>query len=208
MLSRILLPVLCFLSTLVLPAQSVVQDIERISHFQTIITDSTGEKSNKTAALDTMVATLAYYATAPDTVLAKGLFAGADLLRYIGKNKFLTTYLVDMELYTHIYQHQVSPGFTYLSANFLERSKFLRSPDPVGLLTDSGPFDFNFAREQAKLPAPKLSTLTASATASSDRLAGENYVSNDIIGLTAFIAQRAQEELNHTFLTRTRLELN
>ena len=208
MLSRILLPVLCFLSTLVLPAQSVVQDIERISHFQTIITDSTGEKSNKTAALDTMVATLAYYATAPDTVLAKGLFAGADLLRYIGKNKFLTTYLVDMELYTHIYQHQVSPGFTYLSANFLERSKFLRSPDPVGLLTDSGPFDFNFAREQAKLPAPKLSTLTASATASSDRLAGENYVSNAIIGLTDFIAQRAQEELNYTFLTRLRDELN
>lgn len=208
MLSRILLPALCLLSSLALPAQSVVQDIERLSRYQAIITDSTSEESQKSAALDTTIATLAYYATAPDTTLAKSLFGGADLLRYVGENKFLTSYLVDMKLYDPIHKHKVPQAFTYRSASFLARSKFLRNPDPAGLLSDSGPFDFNFAREQAKLPAPKLSTLTATATATSDRLAGENYISSAIIGLTDFIAERAQEELNYTFLTRLRKELD
>ncbi len=208
MSTRIWMLLLLVLISLPLPAQSVVQDIERLSELRHAIADAPGERRGRTAALDELVATLAYYATAPDTSSARELFAGADLLHHIRDNQYLINYLLDAKLYEPIYGHTVSPRYGYRETSFPNRGDFLKQPDPAGLFKDSGPFDFNFAREQARLKAPTLSSLTASARATSDRVGGENYVSSAIIGLSDFIAQRAQEELNYTFLTHLRDELD
>ena len=204
---RTLLLAACLLFSYSVKAQNIGADLSRILELAPVVpgTDSTGM-----AARDEVISLLAYYAGMPDVQRVYQLTFGRELLDYYATNQPMREFLLETGMAPYLEDHDVQDRFTYLEPLFAQdRSRFLEAKDGSELFGDA-PLNLERIRQSVTTPkTEEFSLAAASRTAASNgALTPQDLVSNALVGLSDFIAKRAQAELTYTFLERLREYLN
>ncbi|MEM6394806.1 MAG: hypothetical protein AAF741_00565 [Bacteroidota bacterium] len=188
-------------------AQNLSSDLNRVASAVAKVQ----KEPTDTQSLDELVATLAYYATAPDTDRASLIATGPLLLEYYAENPAMMQFINEQGLHDLLrnYEPETEIDFTFLQAR--GRESFLRRPDAVDLFSTNGLIDVSKIQNTYTAPRPPLeNALSLAANEASTPLTGEpdaNYISTALTGLSDWIGRRAQEELTFTFLTRLREQI-
>lgn len=185
-------------------AQNIGSDIQRILRLAPEARDST-EVNNP--ALDTIVATLAYYGGMPNDELVTELLSGPKLLAHYANNAVIRKFLLDEQLDVLLEGYAPSPELTvpdFIAA--ANRKAFLRSLEGSELFSQNGLVDLRKIRETFTSPPSVDFSLKAAASSAANQsdAPSTSLISNAIAGLSDWISRRAQEELTYTFLNKLR----
>ncbi len=164
------------------------------------------------SGLDTIVAILAYYAAAPDTVAAHRLNSGSAVLAHYRQNPSMQSFFQELGLDSLLWQHTAAPDMSFHWLDSQARSCFLKEANTEALFSKNGLIDVAKIEKAFADPSPPqpLALRKAGEEAKLNELGapGSNYISIALSGLSDWIGKRAQEELTYTFLTQLRAQLN
>lgn len=193
-----------------LTAQSLSNDLLRLERNAATAGEVGSEQNNP--GLDTIIATLAYYAAAPDLDKADQLASGPGVMNHYKGNSSIMEFLNQQGLDTMLwnYYDYAATDFSWLVED--DRTNFLRKPNTTELFSRNGLVDVNkiHAAYSAPLPPQETALKRAANDAKTPDLGvpSANYVGIALAGLSDWIGRRAQEELSYTFLNRLRDKLH
>ena len=204
---RPLLLIACLLFSYAAKTQNIGADLSRILELAPAVP---GTDSAAIATRDEVISILAYYAGMPDRQRVYRLTEGRELLDHYATNQPMREFLLETGIAPYLEDHYVLDREAYLEPLFAQnRSRFLEAKDGNELFANA---PLNLERIRQSVTAPRteeFSLAAASRTAASNgALTPQDLVSNALVGLSDFIAKRAQAELTYTFLERLREYLN
>ncbi|NJC28426.1 hypothetical protein [Neolewinella antarctica] len=193
-----------------LHAQNIGEDLNRILQLVPAIRAADAESSNP--ALDETVCLLAYYAGMPDAERVYALASGPALLEHYAGNEAIREFLLQAGIAAELETHLVGNPAEYLEKLLgQERGRFLARKKGSELFGPAGQVDLEQIRQSVVAPTSASFSLASASSAAGARntsLVPDALVSNALVGLSDFIAKRAQQELTYTFLERLRGYLN
>ncbi|OAV43933.1 hypothetical protein [Lewinella sp. 4G2] len=197
----ITLLVFLFAPTL-LAAQNIAVDVARILELVPDI------EAGNDSAVDETICLLAYYAAMPDRALVEKLADGPELTKYLRDNRPMREFLLRTGIAHQIEARRVLNPSRYLDSLFVQpRNLFLVAKTGTELFGPAGTVDLERIRQSVTAPETKdlnLATASSSAASRGDLTSPDALVSTALVGLSDFIAKRAQQELTYTFLERLR----
>ena len=186
-------------------AQNIGRDVSRLLDLVPLVAQA------DTGAADEFVSTLAYYVGMPDRDRVVRLANGPQLMAHLGDNPEVRDFLLQTGVAPVLDNHFLTDR-RYLDSLFAQRrSDFLTSKTGSELFADAGPVNLEQIRSAVTSSPLEEFTLVAASKAAASRnqsLSANTLVSNALVGLSDFIAKRAQQELTYTFLDRLREYLN
>lgn len=172
---------------------------------------SATETEETDRGLDTIVAILAYYAAAPDTLAAQRLNSGSAVLEHYRQNPSMQSFFQEMGLDSLLWQHTAAADMSFHWLDSQVRSSFLKEANTEALFSKNGLIDVAKIEKTFADPTPPqplaLRKAGEEAKLSDMGTPGSNYIGVALSGLSDWIGKRAQEELTYTFLTRLRAQL-
>lgn len=204
----VLITASCFLiGKPALLAQYLSNDLNRLA---TNVATAQASPSDS-QALDELIATLAYYAAAPNTDEAAKLASGPLLLAHYADNPAMVQFFNEQGLDTLLRNYEPSDTLDFGFLRARGRESFLRRPEAVDLFSTNGLIDVSKIQNTYNAPRPPLdNALGLAAKDASTPLSTEpdaSYISTALTGLSDWISRRAQEELTVTFLNRLREQI-
>lgn len=195
-----------------LPSSLFAQSFQRDITLLLSKSEQIEQQIDLSPSLDTIVAILAYYATAPDTLAAHRLNSGPLVLQHYGNNRSMQLYFKEQGLDSLLWQHENQAAMHFSWLNSTARNKFLEEADSEALFSKNGLIDVGKIEQTFTQPSPPQA-LALRKAGEEAKLAdigapSSNYISIALSGLSDWIGKRAQEELTYTFLTRLRERLN
>ncbi|MEO0627669.1 MAG: hypothetical protein AAFY91_11825, partial [Bacteroidota bacterium] len=169
------------------------------------------ENSSDAQAIDQLIATLAYYATAPNTDEAAKLASGPLLLAHYADNPAMMQFINEQGLDTLLGNYEPSDTIDFDFLRARGRESFLHKPATVDLFSTNGLIDVGKIQNTYASPRPPLDNALGlaanNASIPQNVDPSTNYISTALTGLSDWIGRRAQEELTVTFLNRLREQI-
>lgn len=184
-------------------AQNIGADLQRVVRLSPAARANGAAVQN--TALDTIVATLAYYGGMPDEEAAQALLSGPALLAHYSNNPTIREFLINEKLDLLLESYTPPPGFTipdFIAAK--SREAYLQTLAGAELFSRAGLVDLGKIRQTFTSPPSADFSLKAAANsaAGQSEIPSASLISNAIAGLSDWISRRAQEELTYTFLSK------